>query len=249
MKKALLTLTLMLVASVTTFAQTTKDVVYLKDGNVIRGQLVEIIPDKQVKIKTADGSLFVYNTNDVARIENAEIAKKEKKSEDEPTFNGLKKIARGFKGFVEGSFSASLDGSSYHREGLSVSLGSQILPQLFVGGGIGFEYFGKHDMVTVPIYLDIRTNFINGPISPFIGTKFGYTFGRDIQGFYFNPMLGCRFGLTNKLALHAAIGYALIYDVYISETYNYGQSNEYYYNVDFDGTPTSAIKIQFGFEF
>ena len=81
MKKALLTLTLMLVASVTTFAQTTKDVVYLKDGNVIRGQLVEIIPNKQVKIKTADGSLFVYNTNDVARIENAEIAKKEKKSE------------------------------------------------------------------------------------------------------------------------------------------------------------------------
>ena len=43
MKKALLTLTLMLVASVTTFAQTTKDVVYLKDGNVIRGQLVEIL--------------------------------------------------------------------------------------------------------------------------------------------------------------------------------------------------------------
>ena len=238
MKKALLTLTLMLVASVTTFAQTTKDVVYLKDGNVIRGQLVEIIPNKQVKIKTADGSLFVYSTNDVARIENGEAAKKEKKSEDAPTFNG-RKIARGFKGFVEGSFSASLDGSSYHREGLSVSLGSQILPQLFVGGGIGFEYFGKPNTVTVPIY----------PISPFIGTKFGYAFGRDIQGLYFNPMLGCRFGLTNKLALHAAIGYALIYDVYISETYNYGQSNEYYYNVDFDGTPTSAIKIQFGFEF
>ena len=248
MKKALLTLTLMLVASVTTLAQTTKDVVYLKDGNVIRGQLVEIIPDKHVKIKTADGSLFVYNTNDVARIENGEIAKKEKKSEDEPTFNG-RKIARGFKGFVEGSFSASLDGSSYHREGLSVSLGSQILPQLFVGGGIGIEYFGKHNTVNVPIYADIRTNFINGSISPFIGTKFGYAFGRDIQGFYFNPMLGCRFGLTNKLALHTAIGYALLYDAYLSETYYYGQSNEYYYNVDFDGTPTSAIKIQFGFEF
>jgi len=248
MKKALLTLTLMLVASVTTFAQTTKDVVYLKDGNVIRGQLVEIIPDKQVKIKTADGSLFVYDTNAIERIENGETAKKEKKSEDAPTVNA-RRIARGFKGFTEGSFSASLDGSSYHREGLSVSLGSQILPQLFVGGGIGFEYFGKPNTVTVPIYLDIRTNFINGPISPCIGTKLGYAFGRDIQGFYFNPMLGCRFGLTNKLALHAAIGYALLYDVYLSETYNYGQSNEYYYNVDFDGTPTSAIKIQFGFEF
>lgn len=80
MKKALLTLTLMLVASVTTFAQTTKDVVYLKDGNVIRGQLVEIIPNKQVKIKTADGSLFVYNTNDVARIENAEMQRKKRRA-------------------------------------------------------------------------------------------------------------------------------------------------------------------------
>ena len=248
MKKALLTLTLMLVASVTTFAQTTKDVVYLKDGNIIRGQLVEIIPDKHVKIKTADGSLFVYSTNDVARIENGEAAKKEKKSEDAPTFNG-RKIARGFKGFVEGSFSASLDGSSYHREGLSVSLGSQILPQLFVGGGIGFEYFGKHNTVNVPIYADIRTNFINGPISPFIGTKFGFAFGRDIQGFYFNPMLGCRFGLTNKLALHAAIGYALLYDVYLSETYYYVVHNEHNYTVEFEGKSISAIKIQFGFEF
>ena len=68
MKKVLLILALMLGASTATFAQSTKDVLYLKNGSVIYGQLIEMVPDKQVKIKTADGSVFVYNTSERARL-------------------------------------------------------------------------------------------------------------------------------------------------------------------------------------
>lgn len=41
MKKVLLILALMLGASTATFAQSTKDVLYLKNGSVIYGQLIE----------------------------------------------------------------------------------------------------------------------------------------------------------------------------------------------------------------
>ena len=74
MKKVLLILALMLGAFTATLAQSTKDVLYLKNGSVIYGQLIEMVPEKQVKIKTTDGSVFVYNTSEVDRIEKAENA-------------------------------------------------------------------------------------------------------------------------------------------------------------------------------
>jgi hypothetical protein len=45
-----------------------QDVVYLKNGSMIRGTIIEQIPNKSIKIQTADGSVFVYQLNDVARI-------------------------------------------------------------------------------------------------------------------------------------------------------------------------------------
>lgn len=248
MKKVLLILALMLGASTATFGQSTKDVLYLKNGSVIYGQLIEMVPDKQVKIKTADGSVFIYNTSEVDRIEKAEKEVKEQRSERKSSFR-TRKIATGFKGFIDDSYSASMNGSDFNRGGLSVSLGSQILPQLFVGAGLGLEYYNELEVLTVPVFADVRVNFINGPISPFLGVKVGYTALGDFEGFYLNPMVGCRFGLTNKLALHAAIGYALLYDVYLSETYYYVVHNEHNYTVEFEGKSISAIKIQFGFEF
>ena len=99
MKKILLFLVLMLGASTTTFAQATKDVVYLKNGSVIYGQVVDVRPEKQVKIKTADGNLLVYEMNDVERIEKVEAETKENKPERKSSFR-TRKIAKGFKGFV-----------------------------------------------------------------------------------------------------------------------------------------------------
>jgi sRNA-binding regulator protein Hfq len=47
---------------------TSVDVLYLKNGSVIRGEVTSLNA-KSVKIKTADGSLFVYRMKEVARIE------------------------------------------------------------------------------------------------------------------------------------------------------------------------------------
>ena len=45
-----------------------QDVVYLKNGSIIRGYIIEQIPNQTIKIKTSDGSVFVYSMNDVEKI-------------------------------------------------------------------------------------------------------------------------------------------------------------------------------------
>ena len=45
-----------------------QDVVYLKNGSIIRGDIIEQIPNKTIKVKTSDGSVFVYSMNDIERI-------------------------------------------------------------------------------------------------------------------------------------------------------------------------------------
>jgi hypothetical protein len=47
--------------------QAAVDVLYLKNGSIIRGQLIELSVGN-VKIKTADGSIFVYSMADVEKM-------------------------------------------------------------------------------------------------------------------------------------------------------------------------------------
>ncbi len=44
------------------------DVVYLKNGSRIVGTIVELVPSEKVKIRTSDGSEFVYTMGEVERI-------------------------------------------------------------------------------------------------------------------------------------------------------------------------------------
>lgn len=59
---------LVILFSVTVFAQTsTVDILYLKNGSIIRGQVIELSLDN-IKIKTSDGSLFVYTMADLEKM-------------------------------------------------------------------------------------------------------------------------------------------------------------------------------------
>jgi hypothetical protein len=48
--------------------QAMQDVIYLKNGSVVRGVIVEQVPNSSVKIRTSDGSEFVYPISDVLKM-------------------------------------------------------------------------------------------------------------------------------------------------------------------------------------
>lgn len=49
-------------------AQSQRETVYLHNGSVIKGEVIEAVPGESIKVKTADGSVFVYDMADVERI-------------------------------------------------------------------------------------------------------------------------------------------------------------------------------------
>jgi len=45
-----------------------EDVVYLKNGSIIRGEIIEQIIGKSIKIQTKDGSSFVYKMSEITKM-------------------------------------------------------------------------------------------------------------------------------------------------------------------------------------
>jgi hypothetical protein len=59
---------ILLLAVSSSFAQQYEDVVYLKDGGVRRGLILEQIPGESVKLKTNYGEIFVISMSDISKI-------------------------------------------------------------------------------------------------------------------------------------------------------------------------------------
>ena len=96
MKRLFICLFVLLIGAAANFAMA-QDVVYLKNGSVIKGSVVEIKPSESLKIKTADGSLFVYKMSEVDRIERDNNASSGNNgSGDSDVY-----LKRGFRGFVD----------------------------------------------------------------------------------------------------------------------------------------------------
>ena len=74
MRKILLT-TVFILTTAVLFAQNMQDVVHLTNGSIIRGTIVEQVPNQSVTIETADGSLFVFAMDEVKRMTRERIAR------------------------------------------------------------------------------------------------------------------------------------------------------------------------------
>ena len=58
-------------------AQKIEDVIHLKNGETVRGTIVEQIPGESLKIQTADGRVFVYTIYEIAEISREPVMKME----------------------------------------------------------------------------------------------------------------------------------------------------------------------------
>lgn len=62
-------LLLILMFSLKIYAQTNlEEVVYLKNGSIIRGTIIEQIPNDKIKIQTKDGNVFVYKYDEILKL-------------------------------------------------------------------------------------------------------------------------------------------------------------------------------------
>jgi hypothetical protein len=71
MKRIILIVTIMTTLSFASFfahGQHYEEVVYLKNGSIIRGAIIEEIPNVSIKIKTYDNSVFSYKMDEIDKI-------------------------------------------------------------------------------------------------------------------------------------------------------------------------------------
>ena len=158
------------------------DVVYLKNGSIIKGSVIEVIPNGSVKIQTQDGSLFVYDMNEVDRIVS-----------DENSYDSESNRKCGYRGIPDLSVNIGLNDDSYIMLTASYTAGYQINQLIFLGGGIAPAYDFDYEFI-LPIYSAIRFDFANSRISPFLDARLGYAID---SGTYTYIGAGCQIKKIN----------------------------------------------------
>lgn len=247
--KKLITLILFTFITAGVFAQNNyQDVVYLKNGSVIRGLIIEQVPNESLKIETADRSIFVYQMDEIQKITKEEktIAQINVQEAASSSGSGLQ---RGYRGIAEFGYQFGLGDYGMDRLKINMINGGQISPYFFIGGGVGLRYYFSDyvdgDAALIPVFVHARTNILDNKISPYFAFSIGYSFNAsddfDGMGLLVSPASGVTFNVSEKLALNVGISYEMqsmeFYD------YTYGYPNGY------DRENSGALSIDFGLSF
>lgn len=228
LKKALL-MAAFILAFTCMHAQALQDVVHLKNGSRIKGVVVEQIPNVSLKIRIADGSVFVYPMSEVEKITK------------EPTSSQVagSGLVRGYRGFFDFGYSIGFE-NSFNRLEFSTSHGYQFMPYLYAGLGIGMQYYHSLNAAEIPVYAYVRSEFLKHSVSPFLDLKIGCNVYADV-GFYIAPSVGCRFAVGQKAGIGISLGYTM-HNVKVS----YYDASGYYNNF---GLNIGGFSIKVGVDF
>jgi len=186
------------------FAQSMDEVVYLKNGSAIRGTVIEQVPGESVKIKTSDGSIFVYKMSEIEKIT------KEEKTKSKTKTRKKEMPQKGYKGFVDIGYNLGVGSNRDNRIELTTTHGYQFFPYLFAGMGTGVSYWFGGEEIAIPIFANIRGNLpvSSFAFSPFADIKLGYS-PYDLKGLYGNFSIGCRFSTGGNCGINLSVGYQI----------------------------------------
>ena len=244
MKKKIVVLVLALTSAV--FSVSARDILSLKNGSVIKGELVEATGE-QVKFKTADGSLWVYGMSEVISVTKEKQAEETVAEEIEAAPKKKKEFSKkGYRTQIE----QTLEIGDFVAFGYDAIFGYQFNSHLQLGGGIGLRGLSGEvtgDGFGVPLYADFKVNFLKTKVTPFADLKAGALITAD-PSFYFSPSVGVKIHFSKARALSISTGVAWAgceehgwYDCYVG-------SEDYYieYYDDYGGCAFS-FKINYQF--
>ncbi len=230
MKTKISIIAAMLLFSICAIAQTNyEDVVYLKNGSIIHGMIIETVPNQTIKIQTKDRNVFVYKMDEIEKI-----TKEPMQTTSPPELrNEIPNIKQsGYTNITELDFGlgVSSDTNSYSY-GIQTVNGYLINQYFSMGIGLGIE---KYNALFLPIFVDFRGNLLNSLITPFFDVSLGYSFGiNNSSGLYtsftnnafwmsyykntitqvnkggllVNLSIGMKFFVSSKYALNFSVGY------------------------------------------
>ena len=201
MRKFLLTTVFVLAATILFAQNNFQDVVYLKNGSIIRGTIIEQVPNESLKIETADGSLFVFKISEVEKMtkervnasQQAAIESEFMQQEETP----VRKHQSGIKGGLniasemgsEGKHSSQTDARLGFHLGffveVPISAKVSIQPELLYSMQGGRYKDGKYSITEKIYYINIPLMFKfyvwEQRLSIDVGPQFGYMISAKIS--------------------------------------------------------------------
>jgi sRNA-binding regulator protein Hfq len=193
-----------------------EDVVYLKNGSIIRGLIIEQVPNQSIKIQTKDRNVFVFKYDEIEKItkENAINNNSNNSGNDTQTTGEFKK--KGFINLTEinycpGVGDVKFENLSAKNEdysfGFKTVLGYQFNEHLSLGLGVGIDKYKNIELL--PLTLDTRVSILKGKVSPVFIGDIGYSFGLNgvEGGLVINPQVGIRTYISKNTAYIFNIGY------------------------------------------
>jgi hypothetical protein len=242
-------LLLLLAVCIGTFAKAQtlgdyEEVIYLKNGSVIRGVIIEQVPGKSYKIQTHENNLFVYQYDEIEKI-----------TREVPTGSSHGKDGRKAKGFnmyIDEGMALWVSGDPYPMNQLTFTPGYKINRTVFIGGTVGI--IARKDFLSVPVMVDARFTFTKTKVAPLLSLQagymsknllgnddFGYYYsGTNYGGFIFGIKPGIGINLKKDIDLNFYTGYQLGSDIVKID--NYYDSNTNYGLLHFF-TLTAGIKF------
>lgn len=229
--KRILVFSALIVCCLTVLAQQNlEDVIYLKSGKVVRGQILEQNLE-EVKIQILGKYKFIYQQTEIEKIVKEPATSKPTTSNSSASKTASyykvkeeKPVSpNGYIGIVELGYGVGI--GDFGMDYLKVNFinGYRINETFSVGVGLGYRTYDDvkffdsgsnfypelYDYSLIPVFLDVRVNLLKGKVSPYIVLDGGIVFDSVFEslGPMFSPGVGAKFGLGRKSALHVGVSY------------------------------------------
>jgi hypothetical protein len=243
MKKSLFVIILLTAFIFSLSAQKSKDVLYLKNGSKLYGKLLEVT-DNQYKLKTNDGSIFIYPQAEVDKFENETIA-----------FEGRKTSGFGFA--LEAGFLVGAQNTEYDAPFSFNFLGSYTKNTKNIFGiGSGVEFIGESFM---PLFAEYKRLISDKKTTPFIffrGGKLFHLSGHEVSTDSYYPQYDYSKSYDGGFSMTIGTGISWVRNE--NETYlSFAYRNAYtsYTQLNYNNqlatykTTLNRLEVKFGFRF
>jgi len=243
MKKLFSLIILFLIISLQANSQIAKDILYLKNGSIIYGKLVEV-SESQYKIQTSDGSIFVYPSAEVEKFVKESTGITERKE-------------TGFGAGLEGGFLIGAQNSEYVAPfSFNLLAGFNLDKRNIVGLGSGVEFVG---VPYTPLFVEYKFIANDKKTAPFVFIRGGgifYLGGEDGESLdYYYDKEHQKGGISYTLGTgiswakedfepYLSFAYRYFATSYVQSTYSGSSYHDYTYHDYYH-----RLEIKFGIRF
>ena len=200
-----------------------EDVVYLKNGSIYHGMIIEQVPNVSIKIQTADRNVYAFKMDEIEKITKEEVVLMPNRNV-KPGIDQIKQ--KGVTCIIELNLDRfNFDDNEFSAAtGFRTTVGYLVNPYFSAGAGMGIMIV-PDESVLLPLFVDLRYNMLKKAVTPFISAGVGYSFSMSHNtysrkgGLMLNSNLGIKFFVSSRTAMNFSLGFK--YQEYQYNYYSY----------------------------